>query len=139
MIRFDDNSKLKETETFGINGSLVDIGIVKSRSARAGQVATLVFNQDLGFDADLSLFLMIKDAGKVKGAGAYLYLEGRDDMKFSQRQFKEKLATDEEFRQVFSEIVQSVLKDMIETAPSVITNNYHDAADDIMVSMSLAA
>ena len=139
MVRFDDNSKLKESEAFGINGSLVDIGIVKSRSARAGQSATLVFNQELGFDADLSLFLMLKEAGKVKGAGAYLYLGDRDDMKFSQRQFKDKLTENEEFRKVFTETVQEVLKTMIESGPEVVKENYHDAASDIMTSMALVA
>jgi len=139
MIRFDDNSKLKESEAFGINGSLVDIGIVKSRTARAGQAATMVFDQELGFDADLSLFLMLKDAGKVKGAGAYLYLGDRDDMKFSQRQFKDKLSENEEFRKLFVSEVQEVLKSIVESGPELVENNYHDAADDIMTEMSIAA
>jgi len=139
MIRFDDNSKLKDTEAFGINGSLVDIGIVKSRTARAGQAATMVFDQELGFDADLSLFLMLKDAGKVKGAGAYLYLGDRDDMKFSQRQFKDKLSENEEFRKLFVSEVQEVLKSIVESGPELVENNYHDAADDIMTEMSIAA
>lgn len=139
MIRFDDNSKLKDTEAFGINGSLVDIGIVKSRTARAGQAAIMVFDQELGFDADLSLFLMLKDAGKVKGAGAYLYLGDRDDMKFSQRQFKDKLSENEEFRKLFVSEVQEVLKGIVESGPELVENNYHDAADDIMTEMSLVA
>lgn len=139
MIRFDDNSKLKESEAFGINGSLVDIGIVKSRTARAGQAATMVFDQELGFDADLSLFLMLKDAGKVKGAGAYLYLGDRDDMKFSQRQFKDKLSENEEFRKLFVSEVQEVLKSIVESGPELVESNYHDAADDIMTEMSMVA
>jgi len=139
MIRFDDNSKLKESEAFGINGSLVDIGIVKSRTARAGQAATMVFDQELGFDADLSLFLMLKDAGKVKGAGAYLYLGDRDDMKFSQRQFKDKLSENEEFRKLFVSEVQEVLKSIVESGPELVENNYHDAADDIITNMTIAA
>ena len=47
MLRFDDNTKLKEKETFGFDGSLVDITLVKSRTNKAGQFATLVFNQNI--------------------------------------------------------------------------------------------
>ena len=35
FMRFDDNSKLKESEGFGITGNLVDITLVKSRNSRA--------------------------------------------------------------------------------------------------------
>ncbi len=74
MIRFDDHSKLKSSETFGIDGSLVDLTLVKSRTNKAGQSATLVFNQDNGFDPELSLFIMLKEAGRLGGAGAYLFI-----------------------------------------------------------------
>lgn len=114
MIRFDDNSKLKASETFGIDGSMVDITFIKSRSTKAGQSITLVFNQSVGFDPDLSLFIMLKDKGKVNGAGAYLYIGDRSDLKFSQRQFKQKLIEDAEFAKVFMNEVSAVLKETIE-------------------------
>ena len=66
IIRFDDHSKLKSTEAFGVDGSLVDLTFVKSRTSKAGQFATLLFNQETGFDPDLSLFLLLKDNGRIK-------------------------------------------------------------------------
>ena len=61
----------------------------------------LVFNYVIGFDPDLSLFIMLKNAGRVNGAGAYLYFGDRNDHKFSQKNFKEKLATDPELLDIF--------------------------------------
>lgn len=110
LIRFDDVTKLKEKDGFGIDGSIVDLGLVKSRTNKAGQAASLVFNQDMGFDQELSLLQLLKDNGRVNGAGAYLYIGGHSDMKFSQKKFKEKLATDPEFMRVVQQEVMDVLR-----------------------------
>lgn len=140
MIRFDDNSKLKETEAFGINGSLVDITIIKSRSSRAGNSTTMVFDQENGFDADLSLFVLLKNKGFVKGAGAYLYFGERDDMKFSQKAFKLKLSENTEFRAVFMEEAMKCLKSLVEDKPTIYGDtNYHDASSDIINSLNSMA
>ena len=110
LLRFDNNTKLKEGEGLGIAGNYVDITLVKSRTARAGSIATLVFDQENGYDADLSLFLMLKEEKLVNGAGAYLYLGDRDDKKFSQKQLKTKLAEDEEFREIFENLCLECLR-----------------------------
>ncbi len=116
IIRFDDHSKLKSTETFGVDGTLVDLGLVKSRTNKAGQAATLVFNQDIGFDATLSLFILLKENNRVKGAGAYLYFGDRDDMKFSQKAFKQKLNDNVELQDVFMKEVIDVLTSQLDSA-----------------------
>ena len=109
FIRFDDNSKLKESEGFGISGNLVDITLIKSRNSRAGQSATMVFNQSEGFDPELSLFVMLKNTGHIKGAGAYLYIDDHDDVKFAQKNFKEKLIESPELQQYFTDAVSEEL------------------------------
>lgn len=113
IIRFDDNTKLKETEGFGFSGSLVDIGLVKSRTNRAGQAATLIFNQREGFDPVISLFIMLKNAKRVNGAGAYLYLGDRSDIKFAQKNFKKTLIDKPELQQVFQAEVLSCLEELL--------------------------
>ena len=115
LLRFDDNSKLKEDEAFGIAGNLVDITLVKSRNNRAGKSCTLVFDQNRGFDPELSLFVMLKNAKRIGGAGAYLYLPEQPDIKFSQKAFKEKLKESPELRQAFINEVMSMLKDDLDT------------------------
>lgn len=110
LIRFDDNSKLKEDEAFGVAGNLVDVSLVKSRNNRAGKSCTLVFNQSTGFDPELSLFVMLKNAKMINGAGAYLYIGDRSDIKFSQKTFKEKMRENPELCQAFIEQVMVLLK-----------------------------
>ena len=113
MVRCDDNTKLKEEDAFGINGIYVDFQICKSRNARAGQTTTLVFDYDHGFDPELSLFILLKQEKRIGGAGAYLYIDGRDDIKFSQKQFKSKLATNPELQEIFMQACLDVLKKKI--------------------------
>ncbi len=110
LLRFDDNSKFKEDEAFGIAGNLVDITLVKSRNNRAGKTCTLVFDQNRGFDPELSLFVMLKNEKRINGAGAYLYIGDRSDIKFSQKAFKTKLRENPELRNIFINEVMDVLK-----------------------------
>lgn len=113
LLKFDDNSKLKEDEVFGISGILVDITLIKSRNNRAGASCTLVFDQERGFDPELSMFLMLKNAKLIGGAGAYLYLSNLPDVKFSQKNFKEKLHTTPELQRAYSELLASYLTSTI--------------------------
>ena len=110
ILRFDDKQKLKPTEGFYINGAIVEITLVKSRTNCSGLKTEMVIDFDSGFDDELSLFLMLKNAGRVNGAGAFLYIGDRSDMKFAQKNLKEKLAENDEFRQVFMQEALDVLK-----------------------------
>lgn len=134
LIKFDDNSKFKKDEAFGIAGNLVDLTLVKSRNNRAGKTCTLVFDQDNGFDPELSLFVMLKNMKKINGAGAYLYIGDHSDMKFSQRSFKQKLAEDPDFYKVFIEESIAALKEDFDTpvndgSEDLITRNYNLTSD----------
>lgn len=136
MIRFDDNTKLKDSEGLGVNGAMVDLTIVKSRSARAGKSCTLVFDQDNGFDPELSLFIMLKNANRVKGAGAYLYLGDRNDIKFAQKQLKTKLRENQEFRELFMKEVMEVLQESInENSNNALDLGFDDDGFDISSSI----
>lgn len=115
LIRFDDNSKLKEDEAFGIAGNLVDITLIKSRNNRAGKSCTLLFDQNNGFDPELSLFIMLKNAKKINGAGAYLYIGDKSEYKFSQKTFKDKLKEIPELRQAFINEVMALLKEDLDS------------------------
>lgn len=101
IIRLDDCAKLKEGEGFNIPGSIVEVTLVKSRSNRANLSTRLVFNQDTGFDPMLSLFLFLKERGRINGAGIGLYIDTYNEYKFSQRTFKEKIAEIPELHNIF--------------------------------------
>lgn len=108
IFRLTGKSKLKSSEAFGIDGSIVDVTIVKSRTNKAGKDAQLVFSQEDGYDPDLSLFMMLKSEGVLEGAGAYLRLPG-SDIKFSQKNFKNTLYTNQEFYNTFVNVCMDVL------------------------------
>ena len=113
MFRLDIKSKLKPEEGFGISGSVVNIDIVKSRTNKSGRARCfLVFDQDLGFDPDLSLFLMLKEDKIIEGAGVSLKLPGCD-IKFSQKNFKEKLYNEPELYNTFVRISMDHLSSVL--------------------------
>lgn len=126
LLKFDDNSKFKKDEAFGISGNLVDITLVKSRNNRAGKSCTLVFDQNKGFDPELSLFVMLKNAKRVNGAGAYLYIGDKSDLKFSQKNFKEKLRESPELREVFISEVMEMLKEELNEHNEMEANSGFD-------------
>lgn len=120
VIRLDDGAKLKETEGFYIGGSMVELTIVKSRTAAVGKSVPLVYTFDHGFDYNLSLFVLLKERGRVNGAGAYLYLGDRNDIKFAQKNFLQLLNTNEEFRSIFIKEVYDLL------STEIITDDYKE-------------
>ena len=134
LLRFDDNSKLKQDEAFGIAGNLVDITLVKSRNNRAGKSCTLVFNQDKGFDPELSLFIMLKNAKRINGAGAYLYIGNQSEYKFAQKNFKQKLKEIPELRQAFITEVMDMLKSELDANDKneIIQSNDYSLSTDIL-------
>lgn len=124
LVRLDDNDKLKDKDGFGITGNMIDFTLIKSRNSRAGQSTTMVFNQAEGFDPDLSLFVMLKNAGRVKGAGAYLYIDDHSDIKFSQKNFKETLMNNELLQDYFATAVSEVLMSVPIDVVSGVTQTF---------------
>lgn len=112
IIRLDDGTKLTPDKEFGVYGCVVNVSNTKSRAGMSGAISgvDLVLNYAVGFDPDLSLFLMLKNAGRVNGAGAYLYFGDRSDYKFSQKNFKEKLVENPELCQIFANEVMTHLR-----------------------------
>ena len=104
FLRFDDKNKLSADKDFGINGILVDIQFIKSRTNSAGRVVNMVFDYANGFDHELSMYLLLSNTGRIHGSGVGMYLEDRTDMKFSKKTFKKKLATEPEFMQLFAKV-----------------------------------
>ena len=99
-IRIDDNVKLKDSEGLGINGKIVDFTLIKSRTNMPLRSVSMVFDYDDGYDPVLSLFTYMKANGYIESRGAYMNFPG-SDIKFTQRNFLEKLNTDPEFTNLF--------------------------------------
>jgi len=102
MFRLDDKGTLKESEGFGINGTIVDITIIKSRSNQNKTSIPLIFNKSEGcFDQQLSLFYFLKTRGAVSVSGK-MYFDELPEVKFSQKEFKNVLAESPELQLVFA-------------------------------------
>ena len=109
IFRLDIRKKLAANETYGIVGSIVDIDIVKSRSNKTSKArCSLIFDQEIGYDPDLSLFLLLKDNDLLEGSGAYLKVPGCD-IKFSTKQFKEILYSNADFYNAFVKLCYDFL------------------------------
>lgn len=133
IIRIDDVTKLKDTEGLGINGSIVEFTLLKSRSNRAGQTCTLIFDYEHGFDQELSLFMILKESGYIGGAGAYFYIKDHQDYKFSQKNLKEKLRESPEFRDIFVSASLEVLKSKLAVQEAAAKEvRTYDLTKDIM-------
>lgn len=131
LVRLDDNAKLKESEGYGIRGSIVEVTLLKSRSSAAGNSINLIFDLDRGFDRELSMFQLLKENGYVKGAGAYLYFDGHDEIKFAQKNFKKKLQESVELQRIFTEVSYDVLMTLINKPVEKTNENVFDISSAI--------
>lgn len=103
LFRVDDSLTLKATDGMGIDGSVVYLSIVKSRTNTSKKSVPLIFNKTDGkFDQILSLFYLLKTEAVFKGTGAYMYLEDVPDVKFGQKNFKERLGENPELQKAFA-------------------------------------
>lgn len=117
VFRIEDSRKTKEMEALGVTGVFADICVLKSRTsvAKRDPVCTLIFEQERGFNPMLSLLISLKSYDMIGGAGAYLYLKGHEDIKFSQKKFLPMLVEKPDFYQAF-----------IHTCASVFSNALHE-------------
>lgn len=114
MFRVDSKGKLKETEGFGIPGSVVEIELIKSRTNVTRRTIQLIFNMQVGgFDNELSMLHMIKQAGNLSGAGAKLYFESAPDIKFSLKNFKQELNDNTQLQIAFAKECRKILDPML--------------------------
>lgn len=116
VFRLEDSRKSKEMEALGVTGVFTDVCVLKSRTsiARRDPVCTLIFEQEIGFNAMLSLLISLKSYDMIGGAGAYLYLKGYEDIKFSQKKFLPMLTEKPEFYKAF-----------VQTCASLFSNSLH--------------
>lgn len=122
MFRADDSLTLKAKEGFGIDGSIVTLTLIKSRTNATKRSVPLIFNKTEGkFDEILSLFQLLKSEGRFKGAGAYQYLDGAPDVKFSQKNFKEVLTESPQLQEAFARECYAIVSTFLSDTRAVNT------------------
>ena len=133
MFRIDNKGKLKPTEGYGIEGAVVEIELIKSRTNITRRTVQLIFNMtEGGFDNELSMLHMIKQAGNVGGVGAHSYFNSAPDIKFGLKTFKHDLMENPELRMAFARECKAVLDPMLnDTANQKLVNNEFNLIDMI--------
>ena len=109
IVRIDDAEKLKDDAKFKVAGNISKITFVKSRTNRPNVETKLVYDQDNGFDPILSLYLFLQEKGRVNGSGVGMYIDDKNDYKFSMGNIKDKLKNKPEFKAIFMKAAQEEL------------------------------
>lgn len=121
MFRVDDSVTLKSSEGFGIEGSVVTFTLIKSRTNATKRSIPLIFNKTEGrFDEMLSLFQLLKNEGRLKGA---YYLESAPDIRFTTKNFKDVLVKNPEFQKAFAKECYEVLSQYLSITRSKHTED----------------
>ena len=124
MFRVDDSLTLKADKDYGIDGSIITLTLVKSRTNATKRTVPLIFNKTEGrFDEVLSLFHLLKTEGRLKGAGAYQYLDDCPDVKFSQKSFKAALESSADLQKAFAKECYSLLSSFLSETKAAEVNN----------------
>lgn len=129
IFRLDPGSKLTEDKEFGINGFMNKITLIKSRSARAGQEVEFVFNPEIGYDNVLTNYYYMKKEGLVSGAGRSFYFNFEPNVKFSQKEFKNKYLSNDEFRKSVIKETRMSMRKFINTT-GITTDKSEDPEND---------
>lgn len=110
IIRIENVAKLTADKEYKIEGSVVEISILKSRTSGKKGGTRVIYDFDNGFDPWLSLLRFMKDNNLLYGAGVSLSVDPEKKYKFSQGNFRGKINNDPEFRKFFMDTVLHYLK-----------------------------
>lgn len=139
MLRVDDSITLKKDKDYRIDGSIVNVTLLKSRTNATKRSVPMIFNKSEGkFDDILSMFHLLKSEGKFKGAGAYLFLDSCPDVKFGVSTFMQVYKESNELKRAFAEEVYNLLVTFLsETkSPENVDNSLESEFDDIFSSFN---
>ncbi len=136
MLRVDDGTKLKPEESFCIDGFIGSIQTIKSRANASLKTVPLVFDKNAGWSNELSMFQMIKKAEKLHGAGSYLYLGERDDIKFSQKNFLSTLNSSPELQMELVKEAYPLLNELVAEYQDTVYTTESNSINDLMDKMS---
>lgn len=136
LFRLDEKGKLKDTEGFGISGTIVDVTLIKSRTNATKRSVPLIFDKTNGsFDNILSIYQYLKAEGYIGGAGRSMYLENCPDIKFSQKEFKNKLMESTELQKAFAEISKEAMDKLLSETKNKESENYNIDINSLILNL----
>ena len=90
-------SNMYAKEDVGFDGFMVNLQLAKSKTNYIGATINVAFNASKGFDPIYTMFEFAKQCGLIQGKNPNLYIEGMQDMKFSRKNFAQKMMDNPEF------------------------------------------
>lgn len=97
IFKFVSGSKFKR-EDDGFDGFAVKVELIKSRTNKAGQVATLIYDQENGFDQVRSLYQFAEEIKVVEGRNPKRFFTGHEEARFDSRKLRDMVLADEKLR-----------------------------------------
>jgi hypothetical protein len=113
LLKIVTRGKLDPDKEFGIKGFYAEVVFVKSRSSAAGRPFTMVYDQTYGFNNVYTNFNFLKDCKKVSGGGKGYYLEGAEDVKFTQKEFEEKLDGSKKLDKAYWNLLEGAFENLV--------------------------
>lgn len=124
LLKFVSRDKFNE-EDDGFDGFLVNVEFLKSRTNKAGQKTSLVYQHNNGFDAFRSMLQIGIEHKILNGRNPYRYLNRDEHAKFSTKKFDIQVRQDPEIQKSLMNNIMPILERQIsdvygeEDAPSM--------------------
>lgn len=106
-------SNMYVKDDVGFDGFVVNLMLAKSKTNYIGATINVAFNASKGFDPIYTMFEFAKQCGLINGKNPNLYVEGMQDMKFSRRNFAQKMIENPEFNKRFMTIMKPYLEALL--------------------------
>ena len=87
VIRLKNKGTLKPDKDYGINGHIIDVTFLKSRTSATSVPFELIFDKQNGYSPVLSLLHLLFKEDVVKKKGTKYYLPGYENILFSKKSF----------------------------------------------------
>lgn len=110
IFKFISHDKATE-EKNGFNGFTVDVQFLKSRTAPAGAISTLIYDQNLGFDRARTMYNFLNENGMIGGSRKNArYVQGHEDVKFNEMKFTDEFYSRPEVRDAVMSTIMPMLQ-----------------------------
>jgi len=133
MLRLDGKDKLEEEKDYGINGSLVNVTIIKSRNARSRQMFTLIFDPINGYNNILSSVHWLRSNKLLAGSPNGYYLDNFPEFKFTFKSVKSLLENDSKLKEKFRNALKEYLVQIIDGNYLSLNNDIPDLEEKVEV------
>lgn len=131
VLRLDD-SKGKADDKYGLSGAAtIKLSMVKSRTNISGTSIPMILDSN-GFDSELSLLEYLDEHELIDHRASKYWLKMNPDVTFTRKDFKNMMATNPEFKQMFTQASFDALLPLIKEPISQYDDTMDCITNDIL-------